>query len=314
MVEVFMSLLILVPEFETTSWMKHIRRQDPRIDLRVWPTVGDPAEIVMALVWNPPQGELTKFPNLRCIASMGAGVDHILRDPQLPPNVPITRVVDPSMPQSMSEYVIMAVLNHCRHTDLFRTDQEMQRWEPRAPRLAADTVIGIMGMGQLGRDAAEKLVRLGFPVRGWSRSRKEVHGVKSFAGTDELEAFLAATNVLVCMLPLTLATRGILCRRTFDGLPVGAYLINVARGAHLVEADLLQVLAEGRLAGACLDVFREEPLPREHPFWTHPDITLTPHISSLTHPRAIAPQIVENYRRLRQGRRPLHVVDRERGY
>jgi glyoxylate/hydroxypyruvate reductase A len=309
-----MAFLIIAPGMKIDAWKKHLLARDPDLPIRVWPQVGNPEEIEFALAWNHPPGEFKRFSNLKCIASLGAGVDHVLRDPDLPAHVPVTRVVEPCMPQSMSEYVVLAVLNHCRHFDVYHTDQAQGRWQPRIPLLAGQTRVGIMGLGQLGGDAAKKLCALGFAVAGWSRTPKKLEGIKTFAGEGELDDFLAQSDVLVCLLPLTPATRGILNRRAFERLPTGAYLINVARGEHLVENDLLAALENGRLSGACLDVFQKEPLPDDHPFWKHPYIIVTPHISSLTYPRAVAPQIVDNYHRVKSGQQPLHVVDIKRGY
>jgi glyoxylate/hydroxypyruvate reductase A len=180
--------------------------------------------------------------------------------------------------------------------------------------LAADMRIGIMGLGQLGKDAAKKLSYLGFPVTGWSQTPKDIEGVKCLAGEEVLDDFLSQTRILICMLPLTPKTKGILNQKTFDKLPAGAYVINVARGQHLIEKDLLAALDSEQLAGACLDVFAVEPLPEDHPFWRHPKIIVTPHISSLTNPKAVAPQIIENYQRTKTGRPLLNVVDMQRGY
>jgi glyoxylate/hydroxypyruvate reductase A len=241
-------------------------------------------------------------------------VDHILRDPDLPAGVPITRVVEHCMAQSMSEYAVWAVLNYSRQFDLFRTDQSQKKWRPRIPLLAADTRIGIMGLGQLGKDTAKKLSYLGFPVTGWSRAPKDIPGVRCLAGDEALDDFLSQSRILICLLPLTQKTIGILNQSTFDRLPAGAYVINIARGQHLIEKDLLAALNSGQLDGACLDVFEVEPLPESHPFWSHPKIIVTPHISSITYPKAVAPQIIENYRRSRTGEPLLYVVDVERGY
>jgi glyoxylate/hydroxypyruvate reductase A len=241
-------------------------------------------------------------------------VDSLLRDPDLPGEVTITRVVESSMPQFMSEYVILAVLNYCRQFDIYKNDKSKKRWQPRIPLLARDIQIGVMGLGQLGGDAAKKLAQLGFTVAGWSRTPKTIPGILSFAGDDSLEDFLSQTNVLICLLPLTTATEGILNRRLFEKLPAGAYLINVARGRHLEEADLLDALESGQLSGACLDVFQAEPLPEDHPFWNNPNIMITPHISSLTDPKAVMPQILDNYHRMKSGQPLLHVVDAARGY
>lgn len=309
-----MALLIIAPDIKPTSWIKHLGELEPGIEIRVWPEVGNSREVEFALCWNHPPGELSKYKNLKCIASLGAGVDHLTRDPHLPDSVPVTRVVEESMAQSMSEYVVLSVLNYCRQFDAYRADQDQRHWQPRKPRLAEDTLIGIMGLGQLGSDAAKKLRYIGFRVSGWSRTPKNINGVQCFAGKDGFENFLSRSQILICLLPLTPSTKGILNRKTFDQLPDGAYVINVARGQHLVENDLIAALDSGRLAGACLDVFDVEPLPVSHPFWRHPKIKVTPHISSITFPKAVAPQIIENYRRAKTGRPLLNVVDLKRGY
>jgi glyoxylate/hydroxypyruvate reductase A len=309
-----MAILVIAPGMRTVSWVKHLKAIDPDLDIRIWPESGKPEEIEFALVWRHPPGELRKYPNLRCIASLGAGVDHILRDPDLPAGVPISRVVDRSMARSMTEYVVLSVLNYCRHFEAYRQDQLQRRWKPRIPRRTRDVRIGIMGLGQLGGHAAATLVRLGFQVRGWSRTGRRIEGVISYADGKQLDKFLSATDILVCLLPLTQATERILSRRTFAKLPPEAYVINAARGRHLVEEDLLEALESGHLSGACLDVFQHEPLPPEHPFWRHPKITVTPHISSLTDPKAVAPQLVENYRRARDGKPLLNLVDMQLGY
>jgi glyoxylate/hydroxypyruvate reductase A len=274
---------------------------DPELDIRIWPQIGNADDIEFAIAWNHPPGEFKKFRNLKCIASFGAGVEGILRDPDLPEGVTITRVVQSSMPQFMSEYVILSVLNYCRQFDIYKNDKSKRRWQPRIPLLAREIQVGVMGLGQLGGDVATKLVQLGFRAAGWSRTPKTISGVLSYAGKDALEDFLSQTNILICLLPLTAATEGILNRHLFEKLPTGAYLINVGRGQHLEEADLLDALESGHLSGACLDVFKVEPLPEDHPF-------------CLTDPNAVMPQILENYHRMKSGQPLLHVVDVERGY
>jgi glyoxylate/hydroxypyruvate reductase A len=309
-----MAMLWMAPKLKSDSWIKHLRALDPGLDVRVWPATGAADEIEFILCWKHPLGELKKFPNLKCIASLGFGVDHILKDPDLPPGVPIARLVDEFMIEAMSEYILAAVLYHTRRFDLFRQDQSQKKWQARRPLPPQNVRVGIMGLGHLGADAAQKLRLLGFQVSGWSRTPKPVEGLSAWAGPEALEEFLARTDVLVCLLPLTRATRGILNKRTFARLPAGAYIINAARGEHLVEEDLLSALDSGHLSGACLDVFREEPLPGSHPFWNHPRITMTPHSASLTVPKTVAPQLVENYRRVRSGLAPLHVIDIQKGY
>ena len=309
-----MAFLIIPTDIKVSSWIKHFSMLDPGIDIRIWPEVGDADDIEFAFSWNHPHGEFKKYKNLKCIASLGAGVDHIMDDPDLPAGVPVTRVVEPSMAQSMSEYAVLGVLNYCRQFDFYRADQSRKKWQPRIPLLAADMRIGIMGLGQLGKDAAGKLSALGFPVSGWSRTPKNIEGIDCLAGEAAFYEFLSQVRILICMLPLTPATKGILNQNTFDRLPSGAFVINVARGAHLVEEDLLAALDAGQLSGACLDVFATEPLPSDHPFWDHPKITVTPHISSITFSREVAPQIIDNYRRSQKGQPLLNIVNTERGY
>ena len=309
-----MALMIIAPDTKTTSWVKYLSKLDPDIDIRIWPETGDADDIEFALSWKHPHGEFKRYKNLKCIASLGAGVDHLLADPDLPAGIPIPRVVEHSMAQSMSEYVILAALNHCRQFETYRSDQSQKIWKPRIPLLATDKRVGIMGLGQLGKDAAGKMHALGFPVSGWSRTPQNIEGVDCLAGSDALGVFLSQSRILICMLPLTPQTRGILNLQNFNRLPAGAYLINVARGEHLIESDLLSAIDSGHLSGACLDVFNEEPLPPDHPFWEHPKIIVTPHISSITYSKSVAPQIMDNYRRSRTGKALLHVVDPNRGY
>jgi len=309
-----MSLLFLAPELNARSWVKHLRRQDADLDLRIWPDAGPPDEVLFVLSWKHPLGVMKQFPRLKCIASLGFGVDHILRDPDLPTGVPVTRIVDAAMVAAMSTYVLTAVLTHTRQFDHYRQDQTRKTWKPRTPKQPSDVRVGVMGLGHLGLDAARMLRALDFQVFGWSRTAKSIEGVTSFSGDEGLADFLSRSDILICLLPLTPATHGILNRQTLSKLPAGAYLINVARGEHLVEEDLLAAVEGGRLAGACLDVFRHEPLPESHPFWCHPQVTVTPHVASLTYPKDVAPQIIANYHRVRAGQPPQQVVDLKRGY
>jgi glyoxylate/hydroxypyruvate reductase len=309
-----MTMLFLAPKLKPDSWLKHLRREDADLHLRVWPDTGPAEKVDFILSWKHPLGEFRKYPNLKCIASLGFGVDHILRDPDLPPGVPVTRLLDAGMTRAMSEYILAAVLNHTRQFTLFLQDQARRTWRPRVPMRSPQVRAGIMGLGHLGRDAAATLRSHGFSVAGWSRTPKRIEGVRCFHGGEDLDAFLAASDILICLLPLTPATRDILDKRLFSRLPAGAFLINAARGEHLVEEDLLAAVDSGHLAGACLDVFRTEPLPADHPFWGHPLIVITPHVASLTYPAAVAPQIVANYHRVRAGRAPLNGIDFDKGY
>jgi glyoxylate/hydroxypyruvate reductase A len=309
-----MALLFRSPIDSAARWQAEMAHLAPELDIRIWPEIGDAAEIEYALVWRPEPGLLASLPNLKLILSLGAGVDHILCDPQLPAGVPIVRLVDPYLTEAMSEYVILQVLRlHRRDLD-YRAQQQAGIWRELPQKNAGERPVGILGFGEIGQDAGRKLAALGFPVSGWSRHERTVAGFSTFAGPAGLPPLLAQTEILVCLLPLTEETRGILNARTFAALPRGAGLVNAGRGAHLVEEDLIPALDSGQLSAAALDVFREEPLPLGHPFWQHPRILVTPHIAGITNPQTAAPIILENIRRFEEGRPLLNRVDPARGY
>lgn len=309
-----MTLLFIPGDINVETWVSALQNVDPDLDLKieVWPEVEDPKQVEFALVRLYPQGELQKYPRLKCISSLGAGVNQLLDDPFLPKNVPIVRVVDACLTRDMTQYVTWAVLNHARHFDYYRESQARRLWTPRV--LLDIPRIGVMGLGELGRDVAIKLRDLGFVVSSYSQSPKHVLGIQHFCGPGGLTPFLNQTDILDCLLPLTPKTRHILNAKTFSQLPRGAYVINVGRGDHLVEEDLLAAIQEGQLSGACLDVFCQEPLPKDHPFWQQPQIIVTPHIASVTNAQSVAPQIIENYKRAMEGKPLLNVVDISQGY
>jgi glyoxylate/hydroxypyruvate reductase A len=307
------ALMFLSPDDPAEVWRDELLARLPDFDVRIWPQVGDPTEIELALVWRPPPGELTRYPNLKAILSLGAGVDGLLADPDLP-DVPLARMVDPSLTRTMAEYVLLAVLRHHRQFDLFAGEQAAGRWTFAFPQQAAERRVGILGLGELGAAAAAPRVAHGFQVSGWSRSPKSLEGVVSYAGHGELHPFLHRTDLLVCLLPLTAETVGILDAATFAELPHGAFVINVARGRQLVEGDLIEALDSGHLAGATLDVFREEPLPSGNPLWGHPKVLVTPHVASYSVPATAADGVAADIRRVLAGVPPLHRVDRRKGY
>jgi glyoxylate/hydroxypyruvate reductase A len=309
-----MALLFRSSVDSEARWRPQIAGLMPELEVRVWPQVGDPADIDYALVWRPEPGLLASLPNLKLILSLGAGVDHILCDPLLPRDVPIVRLVDPYMTDAMSEYVVLQVLRLHRQDLDYRAQQQAADWCELEQKNAAERRVGILGAGALGQDAGRKLNGLGFDVALWSRSEKAVGGLRSYAGAAGLPALLGRSEILVCLLPLTLETEGVLNNSTFALLPKGAGLINAARGGHLLEADLLAALASGRLSGAVLDVFREEPLPPSHPFWHHPRIVVTPHVAAATNPPTAASIILDNIRRCEEGRPLLNRVDPAQGY
>ena len=309
-----MALLFRSTVDSAARWRAQLTRLTQELEVRVWPEIGDPAAIDYALVWRPEPGFLASLPNLKLILSLGAGVDHLLGDPRLPLHLPILRLVDPHMTDAMSEYVVLQVLRlHRRDLD-YRNQQGAGVWRELDQQNAGQRRVGILGLGELGQDAAKKLKALGFDVAGWSRSEKAVEGVRSYAGAVGLAPLLGRSEIIVCLLPLTAETEGILNKRTLALLPKGAALVNAARGAQLVEEDLLAALASGQISAAVLDVFREEPLPVDHPFWHHPRVVVTPHIAAFTNPATASPIILDNIRRFEEGRPLLNRVDPARGY
>ncbi len=298
------------------EWRDALARLLPDLEFRVWPQgVGDPADIEYALVWEPGRGMLRRFPNLKAIFSLGAGVDHLMDDPDLPAGVPVVRLVDGMLTRGMTEYIVARVLHYHRQFHLYRRFQEEGRWKSLEAPDTARRGIGILGLGVLGGEAARALVGLGFgAVAGWSRGPKSIDGVESFHGEDALMPFLGRTEILVCVLPHTPATEGIIDARALAALPGGSCLINPARGGHVVDKDLLAALDSGHIAHATLDVFREEPLAADHPYWRHSRVTLTPHIASRTVASSAAREVAEDIRRIGDGLPPRHPVDPVQGY
>lgn len=273
-----------------------------------------PERVEFMLSWAPKAEDVARYPNLRFICSGGAGVDGILRVPNLPPDLPIVRLVDQILTQRMTHYVVHAVLHHYRQTPQYERAQSKAKWDPIDPRTVEESRIGILGLGALGADAAEKLLALEFSVAGWSRRVKSVPGVTCHNGADGLAALLASTEILVILLPLTADTRGLVDANLLGQLPRGAYLINPARGGLVVDDAVLAALESGQLSGAALDVFNVEPLPADHPYWSHPRVAITPHMASRTHAASAVPQLAENIRRARAGEPLNNQVDRQAGY
>lgn len=280
--------------------------------------MADPDAFRYAAVWKPQPGLLAKFPKLEVIFNLGAGVDALLKDTTLP-DLPLVRVVAQDLTKRMTEYVVLHCLMHHRRQRMLDEAQSRASWEAKDQWAASAMRVGIMGLGELGQDAAEVLARIGFDVAGWSRTRKHVDGIKSYAGEDELHAFLARTDILVALMPLTPETEGVLNRKLFKGLArngrLGApVLINAGRGGLQNEADILACLDDGTLGAATLDVFHAEPLPSDHPFWRHPKVTVTPHNAADSDAEAISDYIAEQIKRYEAGEALENVVDRERGY
>lgn len=309
-----MHVLFISRHDDPQAWREALAAELPGIEFSAWPDVKDKKAVDVALVWKPPPGVLSQLPNLRLICALGMGVDFLFEDPDLPLQVPIARLIDKNLIGQMAEYVCLGALYHHRRIGEYDAYQQQHNWRPLPPPDTAKRRVGILGLGTIGAEVAHRLRALGFPVQGWSRGPKSLEGVESFHGDQGLKPFLQTSEVLVCLLPLTPETEGIVDAETLAALPRGAYVINVARGGHVVEEDLLAALDSGHLAGAMLDVFRKEPLPAEHPFWSHPKVRITPHIAGLTRPEAAVAQIAENIRRLRDGRPIRNRVDPDKRY
>jgi glyoxylate/hydroxypyruvate reductase A len=314
-----MSILLAATGWDISQWRERLGALLPNHTVVTPQTLTDRAAVRYAVCWRPGANALANLPNLQAIFSLGAGVDHLLDDPGLP-NVPIVRLVDPDLTARMSEWVVLHALLHLRDFSRYAHQQRERVWEEDAdPPTAADVRIGVMGLGELGRDAARKLKALGFDVAGWSRAAKSEPGVACYHGPDGLEAMLARSDILVALLPLTEATRGILNASLFAKLAPGGrlggpILLNAGRGGLQVEADILAALDAGVLKAASLDVFETEPLPRESRLWSHPGVIVSPHNAAVSSPGAVARYIAGQIEAFERGERLANLVDRERGY
>ena len=297
---------------DPAEWLPHLRAHAPDLAIEVWPDVSDPAAIDVALVWTPPEGGLQQFTNLRAVLSLGAGVNQL--DLASLPDVPLARLIDPGLTESMVGYAMLGVGWFARDMHHFAADQRAGRWTYRLARRPQQVSVGVMGLGELGGAVARKLVAEGYVVHGWASTSREIDGATVYAGGDQFNSFLGASEIVVNVLPLTTSTRNILDAQAFAALPAGACIINEGRGGHVVEDDLLAALDSGHLGGALLDVFQAEPPAATSPLWTHPKVIMTPHIAGAIRPETAAAGIVENCRRAMRGESLVNQVDRERGY
>jgi glyoxylate/hydroxypyruvate reductase A len=288
----------------------------PELEIHVWPDTGNLDKVEVMLAMRAEAELFAAMPNLKLLQLFGAGVDSVLRDPAIPRDLPVSRLVDPQFANTMSLFVLAAILRYHRQLDEYARQQAAHVWQRLHVPYAQERTIGIMGLGALGSDLAQKLVGFGFRVVGWSRSAKELPGVEAFSGADQLGAFLSRSEILVCLLPLTPQTRGVLCASTFAQMPRGSYVINVGRGEHHVIPDIIAALDAGQLAGVTLDVHEHDPEapPPDSPLWNHPRVTITPHIATLSSSTSAAPYIAENIRRIRAGLPGLNLMNREGGY
>ncbi len=313
------NILLAIIGWDPQGWDQRFRALAPQHKISLWPErVGNPAEIDYACVWQAPHGLLATFPKLKAIFSLGAGVDEIMADPNLP-QVPVVRIVDPELTMRMTEYVVMHTLIYHRRQRAYDMQQRLRMWRDQDESPPNEVTVGVMGLGVLGSAAAVMLHRLGFRVVGWSDSPKVLPGIECYHGIVNLSTFVRRCEILVCLLPATKETRGILNLDLFrrlkrDGALGGAYLINAGRGSLQVDADIIAALEQGLLAGATLDVFPTEPLPVMSPLWTHPKVTITPHNAAPSTPNMVVANILRQIERMELGIAPEHVIDRRKGY
>jgi glyoxylate/hydroxypyruvate reductase A len=306
-----MHITVCVSQQKPEPWQQGLQAAFPEATVSVWQPGAPAADF--AVVWAPPQAFFDEQPGLTAAFNTGAGVDALLKL-RISPATRVVRLDDAGMSVQMAEFACHAVIRHFRELDGYEDDVRAGRWSYRKPRLRADCPVGVMGLGVLGERVARALTVFEFPVHGWSRTPRSIDGVTCHAGEAQLDVFLARCRVLINLLPLTPQTENILNRRTLGLLRPGGYVINLARGAHLVDEDLIALLDEGHLAGATLDVFRTEPLPAEHGFWKHPKITVTPHTSARTLREESIAQIAGKIAALQRGEAVAGEVDRLRGY
>jgi glyoxylate/hydroxypyruvate reductase A len=313
------ALLVAVGQPKTQNWFETFRKFAPSRDIRLWPDgAGDPAEIAYIAHWNTPRKLFADYPNLRAMFSAAAGVDYLLGDPNLP-KAPLVRMVHPDLSGRMAEYVTLHVLRYHRHQPAYEDQQRRKIWKPIEQAAAGEVTVGIMGMGAIGTEVALVLSRIGFKVAGWSRNPKAVAGVESFHGAAGLDPFLARTEIVVSLLPMTVETRNIFNMALFrklkrDGAAGGAYFINAARGRQQVDADILAALDDGTLAGVTLDVFPMEPIEPDSPYWSHPKVTVTPHNAADIGRDFVIKTILDQIDRFERGLPLENIVDRARGY
>ena len=295
-------------------WRDSLAKEMPELKFRAYPDVGNPEDIDYALVYWPPHGLIASLPNLKAVLSIAAGCDHILADPELPPHLPIVRMVDDYLAAMMAEYAVYGVLHFHRDMHFYRQEQLRSHWNRTWPLYTPETAVGILGLGAIGGDCARKLGALGFQMHGWSRSKKSIPTVTCHHGRDGLTTMARQCNYLICVLPLTIETQGIINKDLINAMPKGSYIINIARGGHQVDKDILDALNSGQLGGVFLDVFNDEPLPSGHPYWLHDKVWITPHVAGELMPRSCAKSVVANIHRIESGDLVPDLFDKTRGY
>jgi len=309
-----MSILIIFENKNIEPWEKALKEKLPNTTIEVYPSVKNKEVVDFVICWKPIKNVFEQFPNIKIIQSVGASIEHITSTQIINNNSIITRIVDERLSNDMWEFLLTIVLSELKNTRIYLTQQAQNTWEQKDYRTINETTISILGLGKIGGYVAEKFAQIGFNVKGWSNSKKQISNVKSYNGENEFDSFLYDSDFLINLLPLTDKTKGILNKKTFRKLPKNSFLINVGRGEHLVDVDLIDFLDESKLSGAYLDVFINEPLPKEHPFWKHSKIQISPHIASLTNVETAMEQITENYRRFLENEELLNIASLKKGY
>lgn len=309
-----MAIVIVSDIKNLQPWISALKKEDPSVEVTTMENIRDKQVVEFALAWNYPHGLFSEYPAIKTISSMGAGVDHLINDPLLHESIRIVRIVDPLLSQDMYEFTLSLIMNRLRRITYYHDNQKQGIWKKRNYLRIADVRVGIMGTGVIGNYIASKLQLSGFNISGWGRTPGKEATYRKYSGNAQMEEFLSVTDILICLLPLTSATEGILNKNNLLLMPEKSWVINLGRGGHVVDIELIELIDSGHLEGASLDVFRNEPLTQEHPFWNHPKILITPHIASLPQPESVAPQIIENYRRTMENRPLINLVNRETGY
>jgi glyoxylate/hydroxypyruvate reductase A len=309
-----MSIVLIFENKNVKPWEKALRERLPNITIEVYPNVKDKETVDFVICWKPKKNIFNEFPNIKIIQSVGASIEHITNSQTIKTDSTITRIVDEKLSNDMWEFLITIILSELKNTRTYLAQKTDKIWLQHNYKSINNTTVSILGLGSIGGYVAEKFAQIGFNVKGWSNSKKQISTVESYQGEKEFDSFLDKSDFLINLLPLTAKTEGILNKNTFQKLSKGAFLINVGRGEHLIEADLINTLDASILSGAMLDVFREEPLPKEHPFWNHPKIQITPHVASLTNVYTAIEQITENYRRFLNNEELLNTVSLKKGY
>ena len=299
---------------QSQKWLEKLSDSLVGEKVEVYPNISNFTDVEFLVCWKPETGLLDRFPNLRAIQSLGAGVDHILDHHTISTDIQVSKVVDDNLTHDMWEHALSIIMADMKHLSYHAKNQSDITWKPKRYKRIKDVSVGILGLGTIGRYVASQMSNIGFAVSGWSKSKKDIANVTTYVGESGLMSMLATADFVINILPLTPDTESMIDATFLGKMKQGAFLINIGRGSHVVEKDLLDSIDSGHLRGAALDVFRVEPLPGDNPLWSHASVSVTPHIASLTHIDSVYPQVAENYRRLKEGKPLLHRIDLEKGY